>query len=49
MDLLPGMEPMVGKATISKWLLGLDTKGAKVTQCDVDWQEIGLAGDVAYE
>lgn len=50
-DLLPGMEPMVGKVAISKWLLGLDEqlKGAKVTQCDVDWQEIKIVGDIAYE
>lgn len=50
-DLLPGMEPMVGKAVISKWLLGLDDqlKGAKVTQCDVDWQSIQVSGDTAYE
>ncbi len=50
-DLLPGMEPMVGKAAISKWLLGLDDqlKGAKVTQCDVDWQSIQISGDTAYE
>lgn len=50
-DLLPGMEPMVGKAAISKWLLGLDDqlKGAKVTQCDVDWQSIQVSGDTAYE
>jgi ketosteroid isomerase-like protein len=50
-DLLPGMEPMVGKAAISKWLLGLDDqlKGAKITQCDIDWQEIKVAGEVAYE
>ena len=50
-DLLPGMEPMVGKAAISKWLLGLDDhlKGAKVTQCDVDWQSIQMSGDTAYE
>lgn len=50
-DLLPGMEPMVGKAAISKWLLGLDDqlKGAKVTECDVDWQSIQVSGDTAYE
>ena len=50
-DLLPGMEPMVGKVAISKWLLGLDNqlKGAKVTQCDVDWQSIQVSGDTAYE
>src|SRR5690242_5069567 len=35
-DLLPGMEPMIGKQTIAQWLKGLDeqTKGARVTQCD---------------
>src|SRR5581483_4343327 len=50
-DLLPGMDPMVGKAAISKWLAGLEdqSKGAKVTQCDVDWQQIQVAGDTAYE
>lgn len=50
-DLLPGMEPMVGKVAISKWLLGLDNqlKGAKVTQCVVDWQSIQVSGDTAYE
>lgn len=50
-DLLPGMDPMVGKAAISKWLLGLDDqlKGAKVTQCDVEWQSIQVSGDTVYE
>jgi ketosteroid isomerase-like protein len=50
-DLLPGMEPMVGKAAIAKWLMGLDEqfKGAKVTQCDVDWQLTNVSGSLAYE
>jgi uncharacterized protein (TIGR02246 family) len=50
-DLLPGMDPMVGKAAISKWLAGLEeqSKGAKVTQCDVDWQNVQVSGDTAYE
>jgi ketosteroid isomerase-like protein len=50
-DLLPGMDPMIGKDTIAAWLNGLDAqmKGAKVTQCDVDWQLIQVAGTVAYE
>ena len=50
-DLLPGMEPMVGRAAISKWLAGLEeqSKGTKVTQCDVDWQNIQVSGDTAYE
>lgn len=50
-DLLPGMEPMMGKQTIAQWLSGLDEqmKGARVTQCDVDWQQINVVGGVAYE
>ena len=50
-DLLPGMEPMVGKPEISQWLMGLGEKmkGVKVLQCDVDWRETHVAGDVAYE
>jgi hypothetical protein len=41
-DLLPGMEPMIGKETIGAWLNGLEAqmKGAKVKKCDVDWQQI---------
>ena len=50
-DLLPGMEPMVGKTEISRWLTGLTEKmkGVKVLQCDVDWGETRIAGEVAYE
>jgi ketosteroid isomerase-like protein len=50
-DLLPGLDPMVGKSAIAKWLNGLaeQSKGAKVLQCDVDWQKIEISGDVAYE
>ena len=50
-DLLPGMEPIVLKAAISKWLLGLGDrlKGGKVMQCDVDWQGIQVSGDAVYE
>jgi ketosteroid isomerase-like protein len=50
-DLLPGMEPMLGKAAIAKWLMGLDEqfKGTKVTQCDVDWQLTNVSGGLAYE
>jgi len=50
-DLLPGMDPMVGKAVISEWLNGLTAqmKGAKMLQCDVDWQKVLISGDVAYE
>ena len=50
-DLLPGMDPMVGKATIEKWLKGLaeQAKGTKILQCDVEWRESHVSGDVAYE
>lgn len=50
-DLLPGIEPMVGKPEISRWLLGLGEKmkGVKVLQCDVDWRETHVTGEVAYE
>lgn len=50
-DLLPGMDPLVGKRTIQKWLKGVadQIKGAKILQCDVDWQRMQVAGDVAYE
>jgi len=50
-DLLPGMDPMVGKATILKWLNGLveQSKGVKILQCDVAWQGTEVSGDVAYE
>lgn len=50
-DLLPGMDPMVGKPAISQWLNGLTAqmKGVKVLECDVDWQQIEVSGDFAYE
>jgi len=50
-DLQPGMDPMAGRAAISKWLNGLNEQlnGAKVLECDIDWQKIEIAGDVAYE
>jgi len=50
-DLLPGMEPMIGKPEILQWLLGLGEKmkGVKVLQCDVDWRETHVAGAVGYE
>lgn len=50
-DLLPGMAPMVGKAKISEWLNGLtlQTAGAKMVYCTVDWQDIQIHGDLAYE
>lgn len=50
-DLLPGMDPMIGKAAISTWLNGLteQMKGAKMLQCDIDWQKIQVSGNTAYE
>jgi len=50
-DLLPGMTPMVGKAKISEWLNGLTPQlaGAKMVYCTVDWQDIQIHGDIAYE
>jgi ketosteroid isomerase-like protein len=50
-DLLPGLEPMVGKATIARWLAGLEhqLRGAKMLDCTVDWREIRIEGDMAYE
>jgi ketosteroid isomerase-like protein len=50
-DLLPGLEPMVGKATITHWLAGLagQLRGAKMLDCNVDWREIRIEGDLAYE
>jgi len=50
-DLLPGMDPIIGKSAISKWLSGLSeqVKGTKVVQCDIDWKQIQISGDVAYE
>lgn len=49
-DLLPGMAPMVGKAKIAQWIEGLTPPaGAKMVYCTVDWQDIQLHGDLAYE
>jgi uncharacterized protein (TIGR02246 family) len=50
-DLLPGMAPMVGKAKISEWLNSLTPQlaGAKMVYCTVDWQDIQIHGDLAYE
>jgi ketosteroid isomerase-like protein len=50
-DLLPGMQPMVGKAKISEWLSGLTPQlgGAKMLYCTVDWKDVQIHGDIAYE
>src|SRR5581483_5838373 len=47
----PGLPPMVGKAKISAWLDSLTPQlaGAKMDYCTVDWQDIRIQGDLAYE
>lgn len=50
-DLLPGLAPMVGKARISAWLDSLrpQMEGSKMRYCTVDWQDLQIHGDLAYE
>src|SRR5215467_12903722 len=50
-DLLPGMAPMIGKTKIADWLNGLTPQlaGAKMAYCTVDWQDVQIHGDLAYE
>lgn len=50
-DLIQGLQPMVGKATIAAWLNGLTPglKGAKMVYCTIDWKQIAIQGDWAYE
>jgi len=50
-DLLPGMAPMIGKVKISEWLNGLTPQlaGAKMVYCTVDWQDIQIHREIAYE
>jgi ketosteroid isomerase-like protein len=50
-SLLPGMAPVVGKATITKWLDGVMTSmpGYKVTQQDNDFHDIHVSGSWASE
>lgn len=50
-DLLPGAEPMIGKAAIANWLKSMTDRsvGVKMLQCDVDWQKVQVSDDLAYE
>lgn len=50
-DLIEGMAPMIGKAKITQWLDGLTPQlaGAKMIYCTIDWQEIKIEGNLAYE
>jgi ketosteroid isomerase-like protein len=50
-DLIQGLQPMVGKKAISDWLDNLtpQLKGAKIEYCTIDWHDIKIQGDWAYE
>lgn len=50
-DLIEGMDPMVGKLAISRWLDSLtpQLKGAKMEYCTIDWHDLQISGDWAYE
>ncbi|HVA18344.1 MAG TPA: hypothetical protein VMV59_11600, partial [Candidatus Dormibacteraeota bacterium] len=50
-DLIQGLQPMVGKAAISQWLDGLtaQTRGAKMDYCTIDWKQVKIQGDWVYE
>jgi uncharacterized protein (TIGR02246 family) len=50
-DLLPGLAPMVGKAKISAWLESLrpQLEGSQMKYCTIDWQDIQIHDNVAYE
>lgn len=50
-DLIAGLQPMVGKPAIRAWLEGLAvaTRGAKMDSCTIDWRDQKIDGDVAYE
>lgn len=50
-DLLPGLAPMVGKTKITAWLESLrpQTEGGRMRYCTIDWQDIQIHKDVAYE
>jgi len=50
-DLIQGLQPMAGKAVIAAWLNGLTPglKGAKMVSCTIDWKQITIQGDWAYE
>lgn len=50
-DLIQGLQPMIGKKAIADWLEGLPAQlqGAKMLYCKVDWRDIKIEGDIAYE
>ncbi|HKV25944.1 MAG TPA: hypothetical protein VJN93_15230 [Candidatus Acidoferrum sp.] len=50
-DLMPGLEPMIGKSTIVKWVKGIEAgmPGYKVVKEEIGFQDIEVAGDWASE
>lgn len=50
-DLIQGLEPMIGKRAISDWLdsLAPQLKGAKMEYCTIEWRDLKISGDWAYE
>jgi uncharacterized protein (TIGR02246 family) len=50
-DLLPGLEPMVGKRAIATWLAGVKQHlgGFSVKLNEAKWHDLTLAGDYAFE
>lgn len=50
-DLIQGLQPMVGKNAISNWLdsLAPQLKGAKMEYCTIDWHDLKISGNWAYE
>lgn len=50
-DLIQGLQPMIGKKVIADWLEGLPAQlqGAKMLYCKVDWRDIRIDGNFAYE
>lgn len=50
-DLIQGLQPMIGKAAISKWYDSLTPQlhGAKMEYCTIDWQQIKIQDDWAWE
>lgn len=50
-DLIEGLPPMVGKKAISDWLDSLtpQLKGAKMEYCTIEWHDLKVRGDWAYE
>ena len=50
-DLLPGMKPLVGKKAMADWLEGVTAqmRDYKLTEYEIDFQEIKISGDWAFE